>query len=176
MIHGHGVRDCHEVFKVAPQTVLNLIERFGSTCQIPIAKKHYHRVIIDEFYTFVGHKGKKVWLFYAYAPETKEILAFTMGKRNTQQVRYLMLKIKHLRIKIDTYCTDAFEGFKKVLKRYEHLIGKQHTQAIEGRNTCLRARIARFQRRSTKFSKKLKYQWWLFTIFVHSLNSRASYI
>ena len=114
LIHGHGIRDCHTVFKVAHQTVLNLIERFGSTCQIPIAKKHYRRVIIDEFYTFVGHKGKKVWLFYAYAPETKEILTFTMGKRNIQQVRYLMLKTKHLRIRIDTYCTYVFEGFKKV--------------------------------------------------------------
>ena len=31
-------------------------------------------------YSFVGKKGKKVWIFYAYAPETKEILGYQCQK------------------------------------------------------------------------------------------------
>jgi insertion element IS1 protein InsB len=176
LIHGCGIRDSATLFKTSQKTVLNLIERVGTKLKIEPSQKHYTQIQIDEFYSFVGSKEKKVWIFYAYAPETREILAFTMGRRNIEQLRFLMLKIKHLKIKIDYYRTDAFEGFKTLLSDYQHLIGKEYTKAIEGRNTCIRARIARFQRRSTKFSKKLFYQWWLFTIFVFSLNYRVSYI
>lgn len=176
LIHGSGIRDCSTVFKVSTQCVLDLIIRYGQCLEIKPLKKHYQRILFDEMYSFVHNKDKKVWIFYAYAPETKEILGFTMGKRNIRQIRFLMLKIKHLNIHVDYWCTDAFEGFITVLHRFKHLIGKQYTKPIEGRNTCIRARIARFQRRSTKFSKKLIFQWYLFLIFVHWLNSKASYI
>ena len=172
LIHGGGIRDNSAVFNVSQLTVLRLIMRHASNLVVRPKKGHHHKVIMDEFYSFVGGKGKKVWIIYAYAPETKEILAFTMGKRTTRQVRFLMLKIKHLHLKIDCWCTDAFEGFIHVLRRFKHLIGREHTKPIEGRNTCLRARIARFQRRTTKFSKKLIYQWNLFLIFVHWLNAQ----
>ncbi len=75
--------------------------------------------------------------------------------------------VKHLNIKVDCWCTDAFEGFIPVLQRYQHLIGRQFNKTIEGQNTCIRARLARFQRRSTKFSKQLVYYW---------LNNQSSYI
>jgi len=176
LIHGSGIRDCASVFKISRQTVLNLIEKTGKQLKIVPSKKYYEQIQIDELYSFVNSKGKKVWIFYAYAPETKEILAFTMGRRTTQQVRYLMLKIKHLKIEIGCFRTDGFEGFKSVLSKYQHLIGKEYTKHIEGRNTHIRARIARLQRRSTKFSKKLFFQWWLFTIFVYALNFKSSYI
>lgn len=172
LIHGGGIRDNSTVFNVSQLTVLQTIMKYAATLEIKPKKKHYHKILIDEMYSFVGTKEKKVWIFYAYAPETKEILAYTMGKRTTRQVRFLMLKIKHLRIKVDYWCTDAFEGFKNVLFRFNHLIGKEYTKAIEGRNTCIRARISRFQRRSTKFSKKLIYQWNVFLIFVHWLNAQ----
>ena len=176
LIHGSGIRDCAAVFQVSQVAVIQLIIRYAKRCSIVPRQKHYRRILIDEFYSFVQNKDKKVWIFYAYAPETKEILAFTMGKRDIRQVRFLMLKIKHLNIQVDYWCTDAFEGFITVLQGFKHLIGKQYTKAIEGRNTCIRARLARFQRRSTKFSKKLIFQWHLFLIFVHWLNSQSSYI
>lgn len=176
LIHGSGIRDCSAVFKISQATVLRTIIRKAEGCQLIPRQKHYGRIILDELYSFVHSKDKKVWIFYAYSADTKEILAFTMGKRNIRQLRFLMLKIKHLKINVDYWCTDAFDGFKAVLFRYNHLIGKEFTKAIEGRNTCIRARLARFQRRSTKFSKKLLFQWNLFLIFVHWLNSQSSYI
>lgn len=175
LIHGNGIRDCSTIYKVSSNTVLNLLEKEGETVKIQPLKKHYECIEIDEMYSFVQNKGKKVWIFYAYSRHTGEILAMTMGKRTTQQVRYLMLKIKELNIKIKTWRTDEFKGFKKVLKNYKHLIGKEYTKAIEGKNCCVRARMARFQRRSTKFSKKLKFQWLLFLIFMKYNNEKASY-
>ena len=176
LLHGSGIRDCYKVWGVSLSTVLRLIEQEGKDLKIKPRQKYYNKIQIDEMYSFVGNKSKKVWIFYAYAPETKEILAITMGKRTTKQLRSLMLQIKHLRITIDFYCTDGFSGFEALFPWEQHLVGKAFTKAIEGFNTNIRAKIARMNRRTTKFSKKLKYQWYLFKIFIYYINELPSYI
>ena len=177
LMHGSGIRDCRDMYSVSLMTVLQCILTKGAEClTIQPKMKHYHQIQIDELYSFIDNTGKKVWIFYAYAPQTKEILAVTMGKRTKQQVKYLMLKLKHLKITVDYYRTDGFDGFKAVLPFYQHLIGKRFTKDIEGVNTAIRAKIARLHRRSTKFSKKLKYQWLMFHIFIFFFNRGTSYI
>ncbi|WP_435356937.1 IS1 family transposase [Emticicia sp. SJ17W-69] len=176
MLHGSGIRDCYKVFGVSHQTTLNLILSEGEKIKITPQRKHYQQVQIDEMYSFVGKKNKKVWLFYAYAPETKEILAITMGKRSRKQLQSLMIQLKNLHIEIDFYCTDKFEAFKEILPYYSHLIGKRFTKNIEGINTLIRSKIARLQRRTTKFSKKLIVQWFLMKLFIFYFNQMPSYI
>ena len=176
LLHGSGLRDCTKIFGVSPKTSLRLIEKTAKTLVTKPRLKRYKRVQIDELYSFVNQKGKKVWIFYVYAPETKEILAVTMGKRSIKQLRSLMLQLKHLRIEIEFYCTDGFKGFQALLPYFNHLIGKDFTKDIEGVNTVIRSKIARLHRRTTKFSKKLKYHWYLFKIFVFYFNELPSYI
>ena len=176
LLHGSGIRDCTKVFGISPKTTLRLILAEGQKIIICPKLKYYQRIQIDELYSFVNEKGKKVWIFYAYAPQTKEILAMTMGKRSRKQLRSLMLQIKHLKIEVGFYCTDAFKGFKTLLPYFQHLIGKQFTKDIEGVNTSIRSKIARLHRRTTKFSKKLIYQWFLLKIFIHYFNELPSYI
>lgn len=176
LLHGCGIRDCNKVFGVSARTVLALILAQGMSVRIRPKQKRYNRVQFDELYSFVHGKGKKVWIFYAYAPQSQEILAMTMGKRSVKQLRSLMLQIKHLKVEIDFYCTDGFEGFKTVFPYYQHLVGKQFTKHIEGVNTYIRSKIASLHRRTTKFSKKLVYQWYLLKIFVFYFNELPSYI
>ena len=155
MIHGCGIRDCQKVYGINPKTTLSLILKKGMEVSIKPKLKRYSQIQIDEMYSFVKEKGKKVWIFYAYAPQTKEILAITMGRRSKKQLRSLMIQLKHLRIEVDYYCTDLFEGFFSVLPSEKHLAGKEYTKNIEGVNTLIRSKIARLHRRTTKFSKKL---------------------
>lgn len=176
LLHGNGIRDCYKVFGVSPATTLRLVLSEGHQVQIKAQHAYYERIEIDEMYSFVSSKGKRVWIFYAYSHETKEILGITMGKRSRKQVRHLMLQIKCLNIEVGFYCTDAFEGFKKLFPEGNHLIGKHFTRRIEGMNTLIRSKIARFHRRSTKFSKKLTYQWYLMKIFIAKFNQMPSYI
>ncbi len=176
LLHGSGIRDCYKVFGISHQTTLNLIVSEGKKVKVTPQRKHYERIEIDEMYSFIGKKDKKVWIFYAYAPETKEILAVTMGKRNRNQLQSLMIQIKNLHIIIDFYCTDKFEAFKGVLPYDNHLIGKRFTKNIEGINTLIRSKIARLHRRTTKFSKKLTIQWFLIKIFIFYFNQMPSYI
>lgn len=176
LLHGSGIRDCNKVFGISPKTSLRFILEQGRRVKIRPRRSYYERLQIDELYSFVHHKGKKVWIFYAYTPDTKEILAITMGKRSKKQLRSLMLQIKQLKIQVGFYCTDAFDGFKAHLPYLQHLIGKQFTKDIEGINTLIRSKIARLHRRTTKFSKKLIYQWFLLKIFIHYFNELPSYI
>jgi IS1 family transposase len=37
---------------------------------------------VDEFWTYVGNKGKKYWLIYAYERQSGEMVAYVWGKRD----------------------------------------------------------------------------------------------
>lgn len=170
LVNSNGIRDIISTLHVSAYVIYKCIEKYVLQCHIKPRQEYYERVIIDEMYSFVGSKQKKVWIFYVFAPDTNEILAVTMGKRSTKQLRSLMLKIKHLRIQIGFYCTDGLKSFQEILPQFQHLIGKRFTQAIEGFNTNIRSKITFLTRRSTKFSKKLKVQWNIFNIFICTSN------
>ncbi|KAA6304697.1 hypothetical protein EZS27_043655, partial [termite gut metagenome] len=36
---------------------------------------YYERLEVDEFWTYVGNKGKQYWLIYAYERQSGEIVA-----------------------------------------------------------------------------------------------------
>lgn len=176
LMRGNGIRDCSVILKVSFRYILNFILKQADSAMIKPKQKHYQRVIIDEMYSFVQNKGKKCWIFYVYAPETKEILAYTMGKRTKKQLQYLMLKVKELKITIDWYCTDGLKSFVEVLPYYQHLIGKKFTQAIEGTNNLIRQRLHILHRRTAGFSKKLRFQYSIFKIFIFNLNNKSYFL
>lgn len=174
LLRGSGVRDCAAVMDMSKETVLRIILTTAVSFEIKARYRHYHCVQIDEQWSYVGRKKKKVWMLYAYAPKEDEILAFTMGKRNWKTVYNLWLKIKHL--DIDLFMTDKWEAFQVVLPPQKHWAGKEFTKAIEGINTWFRTRIRRLVRRTVCFSKKLIYHYSLIKMAIYHRNIRSSYI
>ena len=174
LVRGSGVRDCAEVLGISKDAVLRCILRNGLEVEIKPLQKRYAKVQIDELWSYVGKKAKKVWLLYAYCAESGEILAFAMGKRSTKSIQHLMLRLKS--IEIDFFLTDDWEAFKAVLPYEKHLIGKQFTKAIEGVNTWFRTRLKRLVRRTVCFSKKLKYHYSMIKILIYHKKQHASYI
>jgi len=174
LLRGSGIRDTALVQGVSSATVLRCLITESMNVVVKPKKQYYHQVQIDELWMYVASKQKKVWLLYAYCCETDEILAFTMGKRNSKAVRNLLLKLKAL--EIDWYLTDSWKAFKEVLPYYKHLIGKQFTKAIEGVNTWFRVRIRRLNRRTTCFSKKLIYLYAIIKLAICKRNQHSSYI
>ena len=173
-LRGSGIRDTALLEGVSPATVLRCIVSESLEAVIKPKRHYYPQVQIDELWMYVTKKKKKVWLLYAYCYQSDEILAFTMGKRNSKTVRNLLLKLKGL--EIDWYLTDKWEAFAAELPYYQHLIGKQFTKAIEGVNTWFRVRIRRLNRRTTCFSKKLVYLYATIKLAITFRNQHASYI
>ena len=99
-----------------------------------------------------------MWLIYAYAPETKEVVAYVWGKRDFATVKKLQNKLTQLGVSFTTVATDNWKSFKKAFKNHQHLIGKKYTVHIEGNNCTLRHLISRATRKSCCFSKNLYSQ------------------
>ena len=174
LLRGSGIRDCAAVTGVSKESVLRLIIRNALQIELKPKYSHYTKVQIDELWSYVGKKQKKVWMIYAYSAEDGEILGFAMGKRNQKTVANLLIKLKAL--EIDFFLTDSWKAFKAVLPYEKHLIGKQFTKVIEGVNTWFRTRLRRLVRRTVCFSKKLIYHYSIIKTAIYHRNINSSYI
>jgi len=153
LFRNSGIRDIEEVTGVHRQTILRWLNQKAVSLQVEPRLKGYKSVQLDEVWTFVGQRKKgKRWLFYAYAPETDEVLAWSWGNRSQHTVRRLYRQLEPL--DIGWLCTtDDWPAFTKVLPQEKHLIGKAYTRNIEGVNLCLRTRNRRTVRKTACFSK-----------------------
>lgn len=122
LLRGSGVRDCAVVLGISVSTVLKNILRMGKASEIRPKRNSYHLVQIDEQWSYVGNKQKKVWLLYAICKNSGEILAANWGKRNKKSIKALLKKL-HGTI-VNFYCTDNWKAFAQVLPKEKHIIGK----------------------------------------------------
>ena len=153
LVRNSGIRDIEQVTGVHRQTVLRWLNQRAEACELKPRRQSYASVQIDEVWTFVKErKRRKKWLFYAYAPETGEVLAWSWGNRSQHTVKRLYRQLEKL--EIECFCTDDWPAFTKVLPQERHLIGKAFTKHIEGVNLCLRTRNRRIVRKTACFSKK----------------------
>ena len=153
LVRGVGIRDIAEIENISIGKVLSVLTK--SKVILRPKQTHYNSIEIDEFWTYVGSKSKKVWLIYAYHRETGEIIAWVWGKRNLKTAKKLRKKLKKLSVTYDQVCTDDWKSFVKTFEKDNHVIGKKETIGIEGNNCRLRHRIRRAFRKTCCFSKKL---------------------
>jgi len=174
LLRGSGVRDCAVVLGISTNCVLRSILSMGKASEIKPKHNSYQLVQIDEHWSYVGNKKKKVWLLYAICKATGEILAASWGKRDKRNVKNLLKKLQGL--EINFYCTDHWEAFAQVLPKEKHIIGKKYTKKIEGINTWFRTRLRRLVRRTVCFSKKLIYHYSIMKTAIYERNIGTSYI
>ncbi len=153
LVRGVEIRDIAEIEQISTNKVLSVL--VNSKKIIKPKKSHYDKLEIDEFWTYVGEKDRKVWLIYAYHRVTGEIVSWVWGNRNCKTAKRLRDKIVKLCVTYDTVYTDDWSSFVKAFKSDNHIIGKKNTVGIEGNNCRLRHRIRRAFRRTCCFSKKL---------------------
>ena len=153
LVRGVGIRDVAEIEGVSIRKVLSVLTK--SKKNILPKESHYDNLEVDEFWTYVGKKQRKLWLVYAYHRETGEIVAWVWGKRNYTTAKRLRKKIEDLGVSFDTIYTDDWNSFIKAFSNDVHIIGKTNTVGIEGNNCRLRHRIRRCFRKTCCFSKKL---------------------
>ncbi len=56
---------------------------------IPFDKENLSLICeVDEQWSFIGKKKNRRWLWYAWEPRYKRIIAHAFGKRNTDALRY----------------------------------------------------------------------------------------
>ena len=170
---GSGIRDTADVLRISTGCVLRVLLSFMNV-ELKPRYRYCHQVQVDELYSFVGSKKKKVWILYAYCAQTNEILALTMGKRSKKTVKDLFKRMKG--IEVHFWRIDAWKAFKEVFPVDRHLVGKKFTKAIEGVNTSLINICKRLIRKTTAFYKKLINHWCVVKLVMARRNFKLSYI
>ena len=112
----------------------------------------------DELWSFVEKKSNKQWVWLAFDPQTRQVLAFYVGDRSRQSARKLWQRIPQSYREQARFSTDDWEAYKGVIPADRHQVcakGSGHTNAVERFNCTLRQRVSRLVRLSLSFSKKL---------------------
>ena len=95
---------------------------------------------------------KNIWLWTAVERESKRLIGFEVGTRETKYFKKLLKNISHIKAK--KYASDYWKAYN-LIDREKRLIGKSHTYNVERMNRLLRHYLARFNRKTYCYSKSL---------------------
>ena len=102
---------------------------------------------VDEMWTFVGRKRRKVWLWLAVERASRRIVAWVLGSRGTATLRRLWAALPRRYHRHTRYFTDQWRAYRQVLPAGAHIVGKSGTRVVEALNGKLRHRCGVLVRR-----------------------------
>jgi len=106
----------------------------------------------DEMWSFVQKKANKRWIWVAYDPTYRLVVAYHIGGRGKKAAKEFWEKIPDV-LKDCFFETDDWEAYRSIIPSNKHKVGKDLTFFIEGFNATIRARVSRLVRKSLSFSK-----------------------
>lgn len=121
-------------------------------------KKRWEVLELDELWTFVGRKKRKVWLWLVVERASRRIVAWTLGSRGEAPLRRLWAALPRRYRRQCWYFTDEWKAYAAVLPRWRHRPcpkGEGQTSIVEALNCSLRQRCGVLVRKSCSFSKSL---------------------
>ncbi len=106
----------------------------------------------DELWSFVQKKKRKRWIWVAYDPVHRLVIAHHIGGRGKKAAIKFWDKIPSI-LRSCNFETDDWEAYQTIIPAAQHKVGKDLTFYIEGFNATIRARVSRLVRKSLSFSK-----------------------
>ncbi len=170
-LNGSGIRDTARVLRISATTVMKLIRQQAANLPPEKLPDRVADVEIDEMWSFVEKKKNQCWLWLAYSPKHRQMLAYSLGKRTDESLRNLLGKLSS--VHITRYYTDNWESYQNLIPEVRHWIGKAGTQRIERQNLNFRTHLKRLQRRTICFSKTKKMLEAVVRLYIHQLNSSS---
>ncbi|MEQ1962163.1 IS1 family transposase [Xenorhabdus khoisanae] len=152
-MNNSGIRDTARALHISINAVIRGFKKLKPRCvtTLPLDNINVQLICeVDEMGSFVGNKKCQRWLWYAWEPRLKRIIAHTFGRQNKKTLKKLMKKLS--RFNVVFWCTDKFKAYN-MLPKNKHLVGKSFTQRIECENLTLRNRIKRLNRKTLGYSK-----------------------
>ena len=128
----------------------------------------------DEFWSFVGNKQNKHWIWLAIDQHTREIVGVSIGSRDEQGAQGLWDSLPPVYCQCAICYTDFWAAYATIFRSKRHrAVGKEtgKTSYIERLNNTLRQRIARLVRKTLSFSKKVANHIGAIWYFVHHYNA-----
>jgi insertion element IS1 protein InsB len=111
---------------------------------------------LDELWSFVGHKGKVVWIWVALERQTRRIVGLAFGDRTAETCQKLWQSLPPDYRKRAICFSDFWSAYALVLPTKRHRpVGKEtgETAHVERFNNTLRQRCTNLVRKTLSFSK-----------------------
>ena len=108
---------------------------------------------LDEMWSFVFSKDNQRWLWLALDHQTRQVLAYTFGRRKDEVFKEFQKLMEPFGISI--FYTDDWGSYERHIPEELHVVGKKNTQSIERKNLTLRTRIKRLCRKTICYSKSV---------------------
>jgi len=90
-------------------------------------------------------------MFTVVCRETRQLIAFVVGRRTKATLKRLWEKVKH--IECAAYYTDGWRPYHRILPKAKHIVSKKETYTVESKNSQIRTYTKRFFRKTKGFSK-----------------------
>jgi insertion element IS1 protein InsB len=84
---------------------------------------------LDEMWSFVFSKENPRWLWLAIDHQTRQVLAYTFGRRKDEVFRAFQKLLDPFGISI--FYTDDWGSYERNIPQEKHVVGKKNTQTIE---------------------------------------------
>ncbi len=168
-LNGSGIRDISRVLRVSINTVLKVIRQKAASTPEPALPKRLVDAEVDEMWSFIGKKRRQCWLWYAFAPRSKEIIGYVLGRRTDESLARLLEKLSSCHI--TRFYSDDWESYRKLIPEYRHWVGKIGTQRIERQNLNFRTHLKRLQRRTICFSKSQEMHEAVIKLYINHRNT-----
>ncbi len=114
-------------------------------------------------WSFVGNKKQQRWLWYAWEPCLKSIVAHAFGRRSKKTFRKLLKRLSGFNVTF--WCADNFSAYD-ILPNEKHITGKLYTQRIERLSLTIRNRLKRLNRKTLGYSKSTEMHDKVIGIFI----------
>ncbi|MDF7679644.1 IS1 family transposase [Enterobacteriaceae bacterium ESL0689] len=151
-----GIRDTARTLHISINAVVRTLKNPAPRCvtTLPLDNLQIQLICeVDEMWSFAGSKKQQRWLWYAWEPRLKRIIAPTFGRRSKKTLRRLLRLLSGFHVAF--WCTDNFSAYD-ILPDKKHIRGKLYTQRIERENLNLRNRLKRQNRKTLGYSKSFE--------------------
>ncbi len=147
-----GTRSISRILGISATTVTRRILQISKTINKPpiVLNRNYE---MDEMMSYIGKKDHRICIAYAIDRDTKEVVGFSVGRRNQATLRMvvntlLLADAREIR-------TDKFSLYFSLIPNTIHKVKKRGTNHIERKNLTLRTHIKRLNRKTIAYSKSL---------------------
>jgi IS1 family transposase/transposase-like protein len=168
-MNGSGLRDISRVLLLSLNTALKTLRQAAEEVSEPTVPRRVHDLEVDEFWSFVGAKGRRRWTWYGFDRQRRKVIASVNDRRTDAACGRLLKKLEGCQV--SRYHTDGWQSYKRLLSARKHKVGKEGTRCVERHNLNFRTHIKRLQRRTICYSKSVEMHDAVLKLYVHHSNA-----
>lgn len=149
-----GVRSISRILKISMTTVIKKTKQIAKAIVRPFPILQGKEYEVDEMQTYIGNKSRLYLVVYALRKDTKEVIDFKVGKRNSKTLwKVIETAILSEAKKI---CTDGYVLYKSLVPEAIHSKTKYSINHIERKNLSIRTHLKRLSRKTICFSRSIE--------------------